>query len=325
MTEDKSIIPSTPAFFAIDGRKIKAVREEQKLTQLYVATSLGVTVDTISRWENGRSPTIKLENAEKLAEVLGLELAEIEDRPAPPQQAEPTSQQEALKPASSPSAARPTAWLLWLAGALLAATLLFFLFPDSSPEQNVQLKVQRLLPPHAALNHPFPVVLKVTAQGKAPLSFILKEQVGDNCQVIEGRPAFMVVNQQQRFIKWLSQNQGEGPHYFSYLAQAGSEAKSGDTLSFNGQSKVVDAGEAPVAGDKQLIIAKYHWADANRDYAIDDEEILTLYNSFQVMQELGIDVEEIRRIWANNGYGWDEDLAEFVALEPEAGEKNENR
>src|SRR6266545_5345999 len=62
---------------AIDGVKIKAIREIKKLTQLYVASVVGVTTDTISRWENNRYPTIKRDNAEKLASALEVELADI--------------------------------------------------------------------------------------------------------------------------------------------------------------------------------------------------------------------------------------------------------
>lgn len=79
MSESRPPITPLLSSFAIDGGKIKAIRESKKLTQLYIATCLGVTVDTVSRWKNGRSPNIKLENAEKLAEVLEIPLTEIEN------------------------------------------------------------------------------------------------------------------------------------------------------------------------------------------------------------------------------------------------------
>lgn len=318
MNKENRTIPSASALFAIDGRKIKSVREKQKLTQLYVATSLGVTVDTISRWENGRSPNIKLENAEKLAEVLGLELADIAmkpDQPEPP----PAQQKETGKAIGMRWTQQPV-WCWWFAGLVLVGLSVFLTLRLPASKETARLKVQRLLPPHAALNQPFPVILKVTSQDSTPPSFILKEQVGDNCQVIEGSPAFMVVNKQQRFIKWLSQTHQPGPYYFSYLARSGNETKSGDTLFFKGQAKATDIGAVQVEGDQSLTIANYHWADANRDYVIDDEEILTLYSSIKVMQELGIDMEEIRRIWASHGYRWDEDTEEFVALDEKKGE-----
>ena len=61
----------------IDGGKIKRLREQQGLTQLYLATAVQVTTDTISRWENRRYPSIKKENGLKLAEALNVELQEI--------------------------------------------------------------------------------------------------------------------------------------------------------------------------------------------------------------------------------------------------------
>ena len=73
---DRGAIPN----IAIDGLKIRQLRETKKLTQLYVANVVGVTTDTISRWENNRYPTIKRDNAEKLAAALEVGLAEIEKK-----------------------------------------------------------------------------------------------------------------------------------------------------------------------------------------------------------------------------------------------------
>ena len=80
---EKSPLP----IVALDGAKVKKVREAKKLTQLYVASVVGVTTDTISRWENNRYPSIKRDNAEKLAVALEVELEEIlkqEEPEAPP-------------------------------------------------------------------------------------------------------------------------------------------------------------------------------------------------------------------------------------------------
>ena len=70
---EKSFSPGV----AIDGARVRAIREEKKLTQLYVASVVGVTTDTISRWENNRYPTVRRDNAEKLAGALEVELPEI--------------------------------------------------------------------------------------------------------------------------------------------------------------------------------------------------------------------------------------------------------
>ncbi len=62
---------------AIDGLSVRRIREEKRLTQLYVAKVVGVTTDTVSRWENNRYPTIRRDNALHLAEALEVELDAI--------------------------------------------------------------------------------------------------------------------------------------------------------------------------------------------------------------------------------------------------------
>ena len=54
----------------LDGGEVKRQRELHGLTQLYVSKVVGVTTDTISRWENNRYPTIRRENAINLADAL---------------------------------------------------------------------------------------------------------------------------------------------------------------------------------------------------------------------------------------------------------------
>ena len=52
MTEQN--YPAGPAMVKIDGTRVRAIREQKGLTQLYVATVVEVTTDTVSRWENGK-------------------------------------------------------------------------------------------------------------------------------------------------------------------------------------------------------------------------------------------------------------------------------
>jgi len=66
----------------IDATEVKRIREGKQLTQFYVSKVVGVTTDTISRWENNRYPTIRRENALKLAEALEVPLADILLKPA---------------------------------------------------------------------------------------------------------------------------------------------------------------------------------------------------------------------------------------------------
>src|SRR5690554_760692 len=77
----------------LDGSAVRRIREEKRLTQLYVAKVVGVTTDTISRWENNRYPSVRRENVVKLAEALEVSLDQIlrgeseeapSEAPAPP-------------------------------------------------------------------------------------------------------------------------------------------------------------------------------------------------------------------------------------------------
>src|SRR5512133_587005 len=61
----------------LDGAAIRRIREEKRLTQLYVAKVVGVTTDTISRWENNRYPTVRRENLYKLGEALDVPYAQL--------------------------------------------------------------------------------------------------------------------------------------------------------------------------------------------------------------------------------------------------------
>ena len=65
------------AMVQVSGPKIRSLREEQNLTQLYLATAVGVTTETISRWERQEAPTLKEENGLKLAEALAVPITEI--------------------------------------------------------------------------------------------------------------------------------------------------------------------------------------------------------------------------------------------------------
>ena len=69
-----------------------------------------------------------------------------------------------------------------------------------------------------------------------------------------------------------------------------------------------------ITGDTSISLTNFHWADSNQDHTIDDEEILTIYNSFEVLQDLGVDIEEIRQIWAGKGYRWDATTQKIIIV-----------
>ncbi|MCI5210642.1 MAG: hypothetical protein D3910_18055, partial [Candidatus Electrothrix sp. ATG2] len=76
-----------------------------------------------------------------------------------------------------------------------------------------------------------------------------------------------------------------------------------------------------VSGDNVITITDYHWADNNQDHRIDDNEILAIYTSFDILKELGVDVEEIRRAWSNSkGSHWDSAQKKFMVLGKPCGQ-----
>ena len=110
--------PGPTQMVKIDGSKVRKLREAKGFTQLYVATVVGVTTDTISRWENKRYPSIKEENGLKLAEALEVSLDQIledEDKPQEP----PEIQAMPVSHVRGPRLNRVLIWLLLLALVLL--------------------------------------------------------------------------------------------------------------------------------------------------------------------------------------------------------------
>src|SRR6056297_3659596 len=107
------MISLEPSSVAVDATALRRIREEKRLTQLYVSKVVGVTTDTISRWENNRYPTIRRENALKLAEALEVPLDALLLKPVEELQDEPEVQKKSMFP--------------WLVAGGLAVVVLIFL------------------------------------------------------------------------------------------------------------------------------------------------------------------------------------------------------
>ncbi len=141
--------PGVTAPPKIDGATIRRLREEKGLPLLHVATVVGVTTDTISRWENRRYPSIRPENAKKLAEALGVSLAEILEPDAPA--ATPNEPAETLSP-SPPRSRRVGIGLALLLALTIGAVFLAWWFNARPP---VKVGAVRILPSHAPVGLSF--------------------------------------------------------------------------------------------------------------------------------------------------------------------------
>jgi len=301
-----------PQMVRIDGGKVRRLREAKGLTQLYIATVVGVTTDTISRWENKRYPTIKQENGLNLAEALEVSLDDILETEVPAAETQEIS--EIIVPqVSSRRQFRPLIWLTLLTVILL---LPFIWFHFKQPEKPmVSISASRILPSHIPAGQHFPVIIQVRGVKEGSFSLILKEELPAGCEIIQSVPPHSGIDKKSGVIRWLSRTRGPVTT-FVYLARHEPATDSGGSLRFSGSVTLRDGGASgtSISGSQVVPIANYHWADTNQDNRIVDDEILEAYDVFSALDELDYDWQEIDDIWSGEGYHWDEKLLKYVIL-----------
>ncbi|HEY5512935.1 MAG TPA: helix-turn-helix transcriptional regulator [Geomonas sp.] len=291
---EKTSAPSV----AIDGARIKSVREAKKLTQLYVASVVGVTTDTISRWENNRYPSIKRDNAEKLASALEVELGDILRR-------------EKVEVGDTPGSAPPPppgrgARRLLVAGLAALALLflaIFFLTRHLVPAPTAV----RWAPNFGAPGEIIPVQIRLTRPGAEQTGFILKEKIPDGWQLVSSLPASSAADASGSVVKWLIPG-GAASVTVSYTVRLPASPALRSEVKLHGEVVLHFAGvnrTESVAGSSSVRIGGYHWADANGDGRIDDDEIMPAYYICEEIKALGPDWRTIEAIWSGKGYRWD--------------------
>jgi len=309
MNEQK--YPGPSRMVKIDGSKVKSLRESKGLTQLYIATVVEVTTDTISRWENKRYPSVKEENALKLAEALEVNLEEILEKEEEP----PKPDEIPVITHVAPKKSRPKPILLWLL-LLILVLLLPFIWYNLKQPAPVTILASRVLPPHIPAGQPFPVIINVTTKQQGPFSLILRETLPEGCEPIVSAPPYTSFDKQTRNLKWLGRTTGELTT-FVYLARqkvTKTEETEDTPLRFRGSVTLRNnrSPETPIAGSQVLPLANYHWVDANSDNRIEDEEILAAYDTFWALDNINFDWQEIDKIWSGEGYKWDAAKQEYV-------------
>jgi transcriptional regulator with XRE-family HTH domain len=301
----------------IDGDKVRKLRESLELTQLYLATAVGVTTDTISRWENRRYPTIKKENALKLAEALEVSLEEIlEDHETGSQDGEMKEGREKTDKANESRlpvifTIRPLLVLVLICTVIISGAFWWSFFGH----QKINITAYRFLPPHTAPGLPFPVIISVETDHIGSLSLILRESMPQECTPIEADPDFTAIDEKTGDLKWIYQTDMQ-KITFCYLATTDPGARLEKDLQFEGtitlrkgQSTVT-----PIKGPNTLQVSPLHWADANGDEKIDDEEILTVYDKLGKIKDVNFGMERIEEIWSGTGYRWDEKTKKFIIM-----------
>lgn len=319
MEQQKTTMPSgIIPMVRIDGARVRRLRESKGLTQLYLSTVVGVTTDTISRWENRHYQSIKLDNAEKLAGALEVCLDEILELPQAAQEPQPRREEEAsAKEEIPPEPARRNLKLLLTAGTVFAiavvALLLYALFPR---QPQGALSAERILPPQAPPGQTFPVLVRVRSTGQGAMSLIFKETLPSGSKSLQSVPEPTTVDLKDNSLKWISRTV-PGESVYTYVCQVPSDAAYGETLSFSGTvtRKQTLGRQETVAGSATLTVAPFHWADTNRDQVIDDEEILAVYDLYSDIGGLDLGRDRIDSLWAAGGYRWDEKKKKYAVQE----------
>lgn len=296
----------------VDGAKAKRLREQKGLTQLYVATAVGVTTDTISRWENRRYPSIKRENGLLLAEALEVSLEEILEADVNPEDnsgsldthfPEPPAQ-HALKAAKR---IWPLLLLSLTIGLVFAAVTAFFLLQPHA----TAVTATRLLPKSCPAGQPFPVAVAIAGLEGKEMTLILKERLPEGFTVLASVPDVPASGIKQGEIRWLAKV-GQ-PTLFVYLGKLTKET--GLPAIFTGTIAVgSNEGSVDIAGASTMASAQYHWADTDQDNTISDSEILVAYDRFGEIEALAEEMDRIEEIWLGSGYRWNQKSKDFAII-----------
>lgn len=305
-------LPGGVPIARINGAQIKQIREAKGLTQLYLSEAVGVTTDTISRWENRRYPSVKLENALKLAQALEVELEEILDqgKSTPPEE----DRDLAVKINKTFLSGSRRNFSILIALALFLAGIAYWYFQPSA-ETLPSVSAKRILPPHVPPGQIFPVLIRVQNPAIDPVALILKESIPPATGVESSVPSFTTFEPKKNELKWISRIESKQA-LFAYIARAPKTVRNNHQLKFHGSATLKQATHTfeEILGNAFVTILPFHWADINKDGIIDDEEILAVYELYTDIQGLVFNLDLIDDIWAGNGYTWDVETGSYKVL-----------
>ena len=297
----------------IDGTKIKHLREKQGLTQLYLATAVQVTTDTISRWENRRYPSIKKDNGVKLAEALNVSIEDILEDPSleePETQVDPAPKKITNK---KKSYGLKKTWPLLLLGLTLLAIAGAFLILGLPSSQQVSFKTERIVPSHCTPGQPFPVIIKVTGTADSSTALIIREILPKKSSIHKVTPVISSSGIKNHTIKWLKKINSSA--IFAYIVSM--DEQEGHTIHFGGTAAIgrgtIDP--VPIGGDTTSTLSKYHWADTDKNNTISDSEILAVYDQYSEIGGIDTFIDTIEEIWLGSGYKWNSEQSSFEIIE----------
>lgn len=295
-----------PVTVFLDGSAVKRIREEKKLTQLYVSKVVGVTTDTISRWENNRYPTIKRENAQGLAEALEVDVQEILiDNP----------DGDTSEEIRSGFRTRPLPLYIVASLAILAVVLVVLFYPGSDPSNSINVSIKRKLPNYAAPGSHVPV--RVNLSTPIPEGgFILREYFPKGWKLVQSSPPASSLDNVNGVVRWIIKA-GDPRERVVYMLQVDPGAKPSDAAVFRGEM-IISGGDGqvtvPVEGASSIALAPVLWADSNGDFVIDDAEMLQASYTVDEMNGVYIDWGKLEQLWDAGKYRWDEKKHDFLPV-----------
>jgi len=306
MTENS--FPGPMSMIQIDGQKIKLLREQQGLTQLYLATAVDVTTDTISRWENKRYPSIKKENGIRLAEALSVPLEELlEKKETTPVTSEEKPVETAQKTDNTTGKTSRKIWPILLLSGTLFGVILAFMFSYFQVSQPVSFTATRIAPEHCIAGQPFPVIIELQGESDKELAFILKEQLPPNAKILQIQPDPSGKTSDTLILKWITKV--KVPTFFFYFIQIDDTTNS--TFELAGTIATSGGQDVPISGNTKVLDGLHHWADADGDNTISDKEILIIYDKFSAIQSLENEIDLIEEIWLGEGYHWNTESLQY--------------
>lgn len=297
-----------PPTVCLDSGAVRRIRETKKLTQLYVAKVVGVTTDTISRWENNRYPSIKRENALRLAEALEVPVEELLE----------AGEEEGADAPVMPAEERtsPLIKFLPVLGTLVVLAAVFA-FYHHREAPGPELLARRILPVYAAPGGIVPVRVRLDA-GPDTKGFILREHFPPGWKLIEASPPPSSLNNEKGTVRWIVKPDEKRP-MIAYVVKVARTAELDTRVSFSGEIVANPNGNnAPTAvmGMTQMTVAPYLWADLNGDGRVDDSEMLTASDTFDEMKGVHLDWNQLEDIWDAEGYRWNPKKEVFVPAPP---------
>ncbi len=306
----------------LDSEAIRRIREEKKLTQLYVAKVVGVTTDTVSRWENNRYPSIKRENAVRLAEALEVDVEEILEKNEEDAQ---SAGEEVGASQSAPlhKAKSKRIWLL-LSPALItvAGVFLFWVFQRQDPLVG-QFEGYRSLPPYAAPGDVIPVHIRLETEDTVK-GYILRESFPKGWQLVEAAPPPTSLNNEEGVARWIIKPGDERTRVVYRLRVGEHVNEIPSTAGFTGEIIVKPNGRnhsVSLSGDGAVQVDRVLWADLNGDGVVDDGEMLEASDTVDEMKGVHMDWDALEAIWDAGGYRWDKEGQSFVPHKPPALEE----